>query len=297
MAAVTPARLVPPALLGALLVLASTASVQASAALASGLFDRLSPTAVAGLRQAVGAAGLLLLVRPRLRGRTRGNWVAIGVLALGIAATNAAYYQAVALLPLGVAATLLYLGPFALAARHTPVGPQLLLPVAALAGVALVAGLDSGAAVSPAGLLVGLVAAAALAAYTLASRHLGRSGGRLDSLALAIGGSALLLSPAAVPAVGRLGPGDAAVLLLTGAGVVVTFGCDFYALRVTTVRLVSVLFALDPAIGVLVGALVLSQSLRATVLVGVALIVLAGAVVTALTGGADDGDGAPGHAA
>ena len=56
----------------------------------------------------------------------------------GIATMNVAFYQAVDLIPLGIAATLLYLGPFALAVAHTKVGWHLTIPALALAGVAMV---------------------------------------------------------------------------------------------------------------------------------------------------------------
>ncbi len=266
---------------GAALVLASTTAVQGSAALSAGLFGDLGPTAVAGLRQLLGALALLLLVRPRLQERTRREWVAIVLLGAAMAPMNVTFYQAVALLPLGVAATLLYLGPFALAAVYTPRGPQLLLPVLALVGVALIA--RPSADVDALGLLVGLLAAAALAAYTLASQRLGRSGG-VDSLALATAVSALLLVPASLPAASEVRASQWGVLALAGVlGVTITFLSDFTALRLAGTRLVAVLFALDPVMGSVLGALMLGDTLTSTTVVGIAVIVLTGAVVTAIT--------------
>jgi inner membrane transporter RhtA len=72
-------------------------------------------------------------------------------------------------------------------------------------------------------------------------------------------------------------------------GVTVTYGADFLALKISTVRLVSVLFALDPVMGVLIGAAFLSESLQAEVLLGVAMVVVAGACVTAITAASSDG--------
>ena len=113
----------------------------------------MHPFAVAAWRQAFGAVALLVCLRPRLRGRSRQEWGAVAALGAGIAAMNAAFYQAVELLPLGIAATLLYLGPFAVAVSRTQVGPRLLLPVSALVGVGLVSR-PSGDA-PPTGILVG----------------------------------------------------------------------------------------------------------------------------------------------
>jgi inner membrane transporter RhtA len=271
------------ALVGALLVVASTASVQGSAALASTLFDRASPLAVTGLRQAFGALALLLWARPRLAGRSGAEWRGIVALAAAMAAMNSLYYLAVDQLPLGVAATLFYLGPFVLAARHTPRGPELLLPLLALGGVYLATGAGASGGVSTGGVLFGLAAAAGLAAYTLASQRLGQAQG-LDSLTLAVAGSAILLLPASATAVPALRTSDVGVLVLVGAvGVTVTYGADFLALRLSGVRLVSVLFALDPVMGVFIGTVFLSESLQLSAVLGVAMVVLSGAVVTAIT--------------
>ncbi|MGB7448835.1 MAG: EamA family transporter [Ornithinimicrobium sp.] len=271
------------ALTGALLVVASTASVQGSAALASGLFDRANPLAVTGLRQAFGALALILLLRPRLRGRSAAQWRSIGVLAVAMATMNSLYYLAVDVLPLGVAATLFYLGPFVLAARNTPRGPELLLPVVALGGVYLATRAGGPGTVGTTGVLLGLAAGAALAAYTLASQKLGRAQG-LDSLTLAVAGSALLLLPASIPAVPGLRGSDVLVLVAVGAvGVTVTYGADFLALQISSVRLVSVLFALDPVMGVFIGAAFLAESLQTSALLGVAMVVVSGACVTAIT--------------
>ncbi len=196
-----------------------------------------------------------------------------------MALMNVAFYNAVDLLPLGVAATLLYLGPFSLAVLHTPRGPQLILPALALVGVALVT--RPSGAVGIVGVLVGMASALALTGYTLASSRMGRSDG-LDSLALAAAVSGLLLGPFAVPAVPNVSGGQ--WIVLTGAGVLgvsITFAADFTALRLAGTRVVSVLFALDPVMGALLGALLLQQSLSRPVATGILLIILSGAIVSA----------------
>lgn len=265
---------------GAGLVLLSTLAVQGSAAISAGLFADLGPTAVAGLRQLLGALALLVLVRPGVRGRRASEWRSVGLLGAAMAAMNVAFYQAVALLPLGVAATLLYLGPFVLAVVHTPRGLQRALPCLALLGVVLVAG--PSVALSPVGLLVGLLAATALAGYTVASAHLGRSKG-LDSLVLATCCAAVLLSPFSLTAAPSVTTHQWGVLACAGAlGVSVAFASDFTALRLAGTRVVSVLFALDPVVGALLGALVLSQSLSPAVVAGIVLIILTGATMSGL---------------
>ena len=239
----------------------------------------MHPFAVAAWRQAFGAVALLVCLRPRLRGRSRQEWGAVAALGAGIAAMNAAFYQAVELLPLGIAATLLYLGPFAVAVSRTQVGPRLLLPVFALVGVGLVSR-PSGDA-PPTGILVGVAAAGALAAYTLLAEQLGRGGG-LDRLALNVAASALVLSPLSASSIDGVPPSAWPVLIGSGVlGVGVAFSCDFTALKLAGARIVATLFALDPVFGALMGAAALSQRLSLATVAGIAIIALAGAATTA----------------
>ena len=86
------------------------------AALAVGLFDRLSPTAVALLRL-VGAAHpadrLAAAGAGGWRGRRLGRATAFGVATAGM---NMAFYEAIARLPLGTAVAIEFCGPVAVAA-------------------------------------------------------------------------------------------------------------------------------------------------------------------------------------
>ncbi len=262
-----------------MLVIVSCTAVQGSAAALVPLFDVVHPAAAAAWRQAFGAFVLLVLLRPRLRGRTRSEWATIGTLGSAIATMNVAFYQTADRLPLGVAATLLYLGPFAVAAVNTEFGWRLLLPASALTGVALVSRPSGDADLV--GICLGLVAASALAAYAVTSHRLGRHGG-LDRLALAVAVSAVILSPLAATNVHVLQPPQGLMLLASGVvGVAVALSCDFVALKLIGTRVVSTLFALDPVIGAVIGAVVLSQHLTVQTVAGIAVIAVAGAVTTA----------------
>lgn len=247
----------------------------------------------------------MAVLRPRLTGRSRAEWTGIVVLGVAVAVMNAAFYAAVDRVALGVAATLIYLGPCLLAMAHARRDWTRFLPALALTGVVLV-GLDtpgpgsSGAGGSSGrwlGIALGLVAASALVVYTLASQRLGalvhshpvrvRGVGGLDRLALAITVSALLLSPFAA-ASGSAMPGRGwPILGAAGAvGVAFAFSCDFTALKLAGTRVVATLFALDPVIGTIVGVVALSQHLVWTTALGIAAIVAAGAVTTATHGSA-----------
>jgi inner membrane transporter RhtA len=292
----------------------SCTAVQGSAALSSTLFDTIGPTGAAGWRQIVGALVLLAFLRPRLAGRSRGEWSGIIVLGGAVAVMNAMFYAAVDRVPLGIAATLIYLGPCLLAMVHTRRDWTLLLPALALTGVVLVGlstrgtdGARVGGAASPwFGIAFGLVAASALVVYTLASQRLGamvhphpmraRGLGGLDRLALAITVSALLLSPFAVGSASAMPNRGWPLLAAAGAiGVAVAFSCDFTALKLAGTRVVATLFALDPAIGTIIGVIALSQHLAWASTLGVGAIIAAGAITTATTQAAITADDSHGH--
>lgn len=266
------------AFLGAGLVLVSCLSVQASAALASTLFDRLGAPAVAGLRQLFAAFVLMVLVRPRIRGHTRREWAGMAVYGAAMAVMNVAFYCAVGRLPLGVAATLLFLGPFVVAVASARAWREALLPAVGLAGVVLVT--EPGGTVEWAGFAFGLLSALALACYTVFAQRVGRASAGLEGLAVSVCVSALLLLPFSVPAAPRVSGGDWGLVAVSGIGVVLAFTLDFQAVKMATAKVVATLFSLDPVMGALIGALALAESLSAPVLLGMGLIVSAGAVAT-----------------
>lgn len=267
------------AFLGAGLVLVSCLSVQASAALASTLFDRLGAPAVAGLRQLCAALVLMVLVRPRVRGHTGQEWAGMVVYGAAMAVMNVAYYGAVGRLPLGVAATLLFLGPFVVAVASARAWREALLPAVGLVGVVLVT--EPGGTVAWAGIVFGLLSALALACYTVFAQRVGRASSGLEGLAVSVGISAMLLLPFSLPAAPSVNGSDWGLVAVSGVvGVALAFTLDFRAVKMVGAKVVATLFSLDPLMGALIGALALAESLSAPVLVGMGLIVSAGAVAT-----------------
>lgn len=267
------------AFIGAGLVLVSCLSVQASAALASTLFDRVGAPAVAGLRQVCAALVLMVLVRPRVRGHTRQDWAGMVIYGAAMAVMNVAYYCAVGRLPLGVAATLLFLGPFVVAVASARAWREALLPAVGLAGVVLVT--EPGGTDEWAGIASGLLSALALACYTVFAQRVGRASPGLEGLAVSVCISAILLLPFSLPAAPSVNGSDRVLVVVSGVvGVALAFTLDFQAVKMAGAKVVATLFSLDPVMGALIGALALAESLSAPVLVGMGLIVSAGAAAT-----------------
>ncbi|WP_439031635.1 EamA family transporter [Gordonia terrae] len=248
--------------------------------MASPLFTDMGPTGVAAWRQVIGGLALLVLLRPTLSHRPPRTWLLIVGLGTAMAGMNVLYYSAVDRLPLGVAASLLYLGPFVLATVAIRDRRQLIWPVFALAGVLAVTRPDQAIAGTLWGVLAGALAAAALALYTLLSHNLGSRAG-YGELALAVAFSGLILTPVAIT---HTPPASSTTwLTLTAIGVIgvgVAFLLDFIGLRLAGPVVVATLFAFDPAIGAILGSLVLGERLTAITLAGIGLIVAAGIGLT-----------------
>ncbi|XPP27498.1 MAG: EamA family transporter [Leucobacter sp.] len=267
----------------ALLVLAGAIGMQVAAVLAMGLFADLGVLGTSGLRFALTAVLLLALFRPRLRGRSRGEWIGIVLYGVAMAAMNIFLYLAIDRIPLGIATTIDFLGPclVALAAsRHLREG---LLAVLAFAGVALIAGL--GGPFDPLGLVFAAAAGACFGLYALLAARVGKSDGGLPSVALSVAFAAILTLPFSIPAATIATPGQWGILLASAAvGMALAFTADTLAGRLTSARVIGVLFAFNPVVGTILGALWLGQALTAPALAGIVLVVAAGAGIVWLAG-------------
>ncbi len=259
------------------------------AALAVGLFDLLSPTAVAVLRL-FGAALVLIVWRRPDRSAWTGprlhRSVAFG-LATGL--MNIAFYEAIARLPLGTAVAVEFCGPVAVAAVASRRPRDVAAVLLAALGVLLIA--DVRWSGSPAGILWALAAAAMWAAYIVLGKRVATAGSGLDDMAVGFAAAALVLSPLLLTGGPRVlaALGDPTVLLLAvGVGVlssVVPYVLDQVVLRRVGQARFAVLLALLPATATVVGFLALAQVPGVWEAVGI------GAVVAAVALRSRDGDG------
>ena len=176
------------------LVVVGILSVQLGAGIAKNLFDDADPTTLVWLRLATSAVILAAIARPALRGRTPDDWrvaVAFGVI---LGTMNWAIYQSFARIPLGIAVTIEFLGPLALAVFGSRRPRDLLWALLAAIGVALL-GLERGDAHLRPGSAFALLAAASWAAYILLSASTGRRWPGLEGLTVASVVATLMLTP------------------------------------------------------------------------------------------------------
>lgn len=267
------------------LVLVGIASVQLGAGFAKSLFDEVDPTTIVWLRLATSMLVLVAVLRPRLRGRSREDWLVVLAFGASLALMNWAIYQSFARIPLGVAVTIEFIGPLTLAVLGSRRPRDLAWVVLAAVGVLLL-GFD-GDDLDAAGVVFALVAGAAWAAYILLSARTGRHWEGLDGLAVASVVAALLLTPFAVGVGGEdlLDPR----ILLVGAAVgllssVIPYSCELVALRSLSPGVFGILMSLEPAAAALAGILVLGELLGAAQWAAVACVIAASVGATRAAG-------------
>jgi inner membrane transporter RhtA len=282
----------PPVLVGAGIV-----SVQLGAGLAARLFTEIPPAAVTGLRlwtsavmlAAIGGRGLARtlgdIVRRR-RWRDAGVAAAFGV---ALAVMNFSIYQSFARIPLGIAVTIEFLGPLAIAVVSSRHVTDLLWVCLAGLGVALLAhggttapgsavpGSRGGHGLAVSGIAFALVAAAAWAGYIKLSASTGRRLTGSSGLAIAMIIAALIVTPPAVAAGhgALLRPGVLAVIGLLSS--VIPYRFELEALQRIPARLYGIWVSLAPAVAALIGLILLGESLAVREWAAVGCVVVASA--------------------
>ncbi|MFI7608452.1 EamA family transporter [Micromonospora sp. NPDC049366] len=259
------------------LVLGGALSVQFGSAVAALLFPRTGVFGAVTLRLTISAILLLVVCRPRLRGRDRGDWLAAAAFGLALAGMNSIFYQAIDRIPLGPAVTLEVLGPLALSVITGRRAASWACAAVALAGVALLGqgGFDR---LDPVGAGLALVAGATWAAYIVLSARVGARFRGADGLAIALPIAALVTLPPGLATAGTvlLDPpvlALGAVLAVMASGLPYTL--ELLALRRLPTATFAVLMSLGPAVAALAGYLVLGQELHATEVLAIALVIAA----------------------
>jgi len=270
-----------PALPAPLYAVGAVASVQLGATVARRLFPYLGPTATVFVRVGFGALILLAIARPGLRHLSVAQWREVVPFGLIIAGMNLCFYQSIARIPLGIAVTIEFLGPLAVAIAGSRKALDFAWALMAAAGVALLS--LTGGSVTALGVLFALGAAVGWASYIVLGQRVGRLVAGPDGLALALTVGALALAPFGIVTAGtrllnlrNLGLG-LVVAILSSA---IPFSLEFAALRRLSRHLFGILMSLEPAMGAAAGFLFLAQRLTVRDLVAIALVTVASAAAT-----------------
>ncbi len=263
-----------------LLLLVAIFSVQFGSASADRIFAAVGPGGVAFLRVLLTAVILLVVVRPRLAGRTPRELRLVAAYGLALAGMNWSFYEGLDHLPLGVAVTIEFTGPLAVAVAGSRRALDGLWVLLAGGGVALLATRGGDEGVEAVGVVFVLVAAACWAAYILLAKRVGTSFGALEALALGMVVGTLLVAPAGIVQGGTdlLHPGVlAACLGVAVLSSLVPYSLELVALRRLSTAVFGLLMSLEPAVAALAGVIVLGE--HPTLALAVALLMVIGASV------------------
>lgn len=261
---------------GVLTMLTSASSSQVGAAVGAHAFAAIGPVGVVAVRQLVAAMLLVPTVRPPLRRFTWAQWWPVLLLGLVVAGMNLGLYSAVDRVGLGLAVTLEFLGPLAVALA----GARRLLDLA----LALVAGAGVYVLVLPdgstdwVGIGFGVGAAACWAAYILLNRAVGLRLPGLQATAAASGASAIAFLPVAAWLLlsSPFAPWALAAAVVAGVlSSVAPLALDLTALRTVPAGFFGMFMSVHPVLAVVAGVLILHQVPAAHELVGVAMVVAA----------------------
>src|SRR4051812_37115152 len=259
------------------LAVAAMLSVQLGSALSIPLISTVGAAGTAWLRLGLGALVFLVLARPPL-GTVRGADVP-ALLGLGVATglVTTAFLAAIERIPLGTAVAVEFLGPLTVATLRSHSRRALTWPAMALLGVLLLTEPWQGS-IDPAGVGFAALAAIGWAVYILLTQRLGDRFSGISGLSLTVPIAAVTAAVAGIPqarshlTVGVLAAAAGLAVLLP----VVPYALELLALRRMTASAFGTLMALEPAIGLLLGLLVLHQQPSIPQLAGILLVVLAG---------------------
>lgn len=266
------------------MMLGSGTSTQTGAALGTTAFGVLGPAGVVAVRQWVAAVALLAIGRPRLRSFTWRQWWPVLSLAVVFATMNLSLYAAIDRVGLGLAVTLEFLGPLAVALSGSR--RPLDLGCAAVAAAGVVALTRPQPTTDYLGIGLGLLAAVCWACYILLNRSVGQRLPGAEGTAAAAGVSGLLFVPVGVVVLLSHPPTPAALWAAAAAGVLssaVPFLTDMLALRRVPAHFFGMFMSVNPVVAAVAGLLFLGQALGVVEWLGIAAIVTANALGTRRT--------------
>jgi inner membrane transporter RhtA len=278
---------------GPALMLSSALGSQTGAALGALAFPVIGPVGVVAVRQWIAGVLMLAVARPRLREFTAAQWRPVLALGAVFGIMNLALYTAVDRIGLGLAVTLEFLGPLAVAlagalrAPHSaPARRYATLACALLAAIGVAVLTRPQPSTDLVGIGLGLLAATCWASYILLSRTVGRRLPGVQGSAAAGALSALVYIPIGVVALVAHPPTPTALACAAAAGVLssaVPFLADLLALRRVPAHVFGIAMSANPVLAAAIGAVILGEALAALDWIAIVLIVAANAVAVSVT--------------
>ena len=267
--------------LAVLAVLVAMLSFQTGASLAKQLFPLVGPVGTTTLRLTFGALILCAIWRPWRQKLTRAELRTIAIYGVAIGGMNLCFYIALKTLPLGIGVAVEFIGPLAVAVIASRRAIDFVWAALAAAGIVLILPIFRASAQADLhGILWALLAGACWGVYILIGQRAGASvhGGTVTALGMATG--ALCVLPVGVAVVGKplLNP----VILPLGIAVAILSGAFPYTLEMIGLKRLpahtfGVLMSVEPALGAVMGRILLHEKLAALQIVAIACVIAASA--------------------
>lgn len=252
--------------------------IQLSNALSVTVIEHVGAAGTTWLRMCFGAVFLWLFARPvisAIRGRDLPALIALGAVT-GLMTTF--FLAALQRIPMGTAVAIEFLGPLAVAGIMSKRRSALAWPVLALVGVVLLTEPWHGR-IDMIGVGFALAAGTCWGLYNIFTQMVGDTFSGISGLSLTIPIAALVTTIFGLP---QVLAGDltwAVILLAAGIALitpVISFGLEMLALKRMNHTAFGTLLAIEPAIAILLGLLVLSQSPTIMQVVGIGIVIAAG---------------------
>ena len=253
-------------------------SVQLGSALSLPLIAEVGAGGTAWLRLSAGALIFIAIARPPLRHIAGRDVPALLALGVTTGLMTVLFLAAINRIPLGTWVAIEFLGPLTVAAVRSHARRALAWPLTALIGVLLLTQPWRGE-INITGVGFALGSAVGWAVYILLTQHVGDRFTGTTALSITMPISAATAAVVGLPqASGHLTVGI--IVAATGLAIllpVVPFTLEMAALRDMTPTAFGTLMALEPAIGEILGLVVLHQTPAALQIMGIVLVVVAGA--------------------
>jgi inner membrane transporter RhtA len=261
---------------GALTQVGTEVSINFGSSLAGLAIPLVGAPLVVMARQLVMVVAVGPFYRPRRADLTwKRLWPAV-LLGLDLAFMNLTFYEAVHLLGLGVAATIEFMGPLALAIATSRRILDLVCAVVAGAGVVILTGQDGH--IDAWGVVLAVAAAVAWLLYILLTRRVALSLPGLEGLTVGSFVSLAVLIPVALIGFDADALNGHVVVLLLSIGVLssaLPYSLDTFILRRISTRLYATITSVGPAIAAAFGWLVLSERLDLIESLAIAMVCVA----------------------
>lgn len=268
---------------GLAVIAASSCSTQSGAAVGSQAFGALTPVGVVAGRQLVASVVMGIVARPTPWRYTSAQWWPVILLAIFFAGMNSFLYLALSRIGLGMAVTIEFLGPLAVALffsrRYGRLLRSVLCSVLALTGVMMLA--RPGPTSDFLGLSFAVLAAICWAGYILTNRVVGQRIPGIQGAAVATMLSATALLPLAIVIVVQSSPPWQAYVFAFIAGVLssaIPYTLDLIVLRHISPVIFGLGMSLHPVFAALIGAVFLAEDLPLIAWIGVLMVAGANAI-------------------